>query len=152
MNEAIRKTIEVAVGAEAAFHAWTVEFGRWWPLDAHAVGEAVDCCIEGRTRGRIYKITRDGAEHHWGTVSAFEPPHRLVHSWHPGCEPGEATTIEVRFADLPGGRCRIDLSHEGWGSGDEARRSGYEEGWNGVLQDGYAVHVEATAGADPRDR
>lgn len=151
MSEAICKAIEVPVGAARAFRAWTAEIGRWWPLDAHAVGRAVDCRIEGRPGGRVYEVAADGAEHLWGTVGVWAPPQRLVHSWHPGSAADDATTIEVRFAETAGGGCRIELIHGGWRDGDQARRAAYDEGWDGVLRDGYAAHLASgdRAGSPP---
>jgi uncharacterized protein YndB with AHSA1/START domain len=95
----IRRSIEVAAGIEDAFRLWSDQIGQWWPLGAHSVGRAdtTGCFVEGRLGGRVYETTLTGQEHLWGTVTAWAPPHRIAHSWHPGRTPADHTTLEVRF-------------------------------------------------------
>ncbi len=66
----------------------------------------------------------------------WDPPHRVVLSWHPTVEPVAASTIDVRFEALPEGTL-LRLEHRDWEEygarlGAELR-SGYEPGWDEVL-------------------
>jgi uncharacterized protein YndB with AHSA1/START domain len=49
----------------------------------------------------FYERTPDGAEHDWGEVLAWEPPRRLVSTWHLRFEP-----TSRRRAPLPCEPCR----------------------------------------------
>jgi Activator of Hsp90 ATPase homolog 1-like protein len=72
----------------------------------------------------------------WGRILAWEPPDRLVCSWYPGHNPDTAQELEVAFQDDAHGT-RVTLTHIGWERlGDErmASRTGYDEGWDIVLQ------------------
>src|SRR5439155_14518081 len=103
----------------------------------------------GEPRGRADRgDDHGGDEAVWGTILAFEPPHRLVFDWHPGYEPGAPKTeIEVRFTP-EGEGTRVELEHRGWerlaDRGPEVRLS-YEDGWAYVFGRLYA---EAAASGD----
>jgi len=141
--EPVRKKIEVGVSVVEAFRLWTEEFGDWWPLATHSVGqgEAVACTLEGRAGGWIYETTRPGKQHVWGTITEWDPPHRLVHSWHPGDHAADATTVELTFSAVAGNRTRLDLVHGGWPASAVDRRAGYDKGWDFVLDDCYRAWV-----------
>lgn len=65
----------------------------------------------------------------------WEPPQRLVLSWHPGREPDVAQKVEVRFT-TDGGGTKIDLEHRDWARlGEDAGkvRESYGNGWAVVL-------------------
>ena len=133
---AIEKTVLVARPVEEAFRMYTEELGSWWPLESHARNtERRDTAmVEPRVGGRLYERTRDGEELDWGEVQVWDPPNRLVHSWHLG-RPETATEVEVRFAP-EGDDTRVELVHRGWEVlGDEAaaRRSRYDSGWDFVF-------------------
>lgn len=136
--EPVRKSIEVGCTADKAFRLFTEEIDSWWPLATHSIGEAdaVSCYFEGREGGRIYEMHADGSIHLWGTVTAWQPPERVVFTWHPGRDASTAQEVELRFSDVSGGT-RIELEHRGWESLGEAAlrtRTGYETGWVPVLE------------------
>lgn len=141
----LRKQIEVGVPPAEAFHLWTAAIGRWWPLATHSVGQAdaLTCRIESRAGGRIYETTRSGAEHLWGSVTDWQPPHRLAFTWHPGRPPGEHTTVSISFSPLGPDRTRLELTHDGWPPDAAARRADYERGWEALLRDDYAAYLAA---------
>ncbi len=79
----VRKTIHVEVPIEKAFQVFTERMGKWWPA-THHVGDKPfkDILIDPKTGGRWYEINSDGAECIWGSVVAWEPPKKVVLSWH----------------------------------------------------------------------
>lgn len=112
--EPLRLAFRVQCSAEHAFMTWTERIGTWWPIDHTASGEPnLAVVLEGRIGGRIFERTSTGTEHDWGEVLAWEPPHRLVYSWHLGRGRADATEVEIRF--LPGSDAtRVEIEHRGW--------------------------------------
>ena len=142
----IRKERDLSVAPERAFEVFTAGIADWWPVASHSVGgdDTVNVTLEPRVGGRITETTRRGETHLWGTVLAWEPPHRLVVDWHPGHAPDDATEVEVRFEPRPDG-CRLVLEHRGWERVTWAdRRPSYDSGWNPVL----ARYVESLTSVD----
>lgn len=133
----VRKSITVPWKAEVAFRRFTAGIGEWWPLSSHSVSESADASvtIEPRVGGRIVETAPDGAEHLWGTVTAWDPPRRVAFTWHPG-QPADARQ-EVAVAFHPAGEgTRVELVHSGWehlGEKATKMRAGYDSGWDFVL-------------------
>ena len=120
-----------------AFRVFTERLGEWWPLRGHSIHDdlADEAGLEPRLGGAIYEVWRDGREN-WGEITAWEPPHRLVFTWHPGRTAAEATEVEVRFS-ARGSSTLVELEHRGWearGARAEEIRAGYDEGWGSVLE------------------
>ena len=131
--------IDVVVPCDPAraFDYFTRDIARWWPLATHSCAEenAASVAFEPRPGGRLVETARDGTEHPWGTVSAWEPGRRVAFSWHPGRDPATAQWIEVAFRPNPAGT-RVTLLHGGWESLGEravASRDGYLTGWRIVI-------------------
>ena len=144
----IAKTITVGRPVAEAFRVFTEEIATWWPLDTHSRSpeRAVTAVIEPRAGGRIYERTREGEELDWGEVLVWEPPHRLVHSWHLGRP--DATEVEVRFVPDEAGT-RVELEHRGWEAlGAEATKSraNYDSGWDYVLGERYGAAAGRSEG------
>ena len=134
---AIRKSVVVSCSVENAFRVFTEGIGNWWPFDGHSLFEekAAGVVFEGEVGGRVYEVSKTGEEGLWGTLTAWEPPHRLAMTWHPGRGAETAQGLEVRFS-TEAGATRVDLKHSGWERlGDRmAEISGhYDDGWNLVL-------------------
>jgi len=133
----VEKAVTVAVPVERAFEVFTEEIATWWPLRTHAVDtESPDTVVmEGRVGGRLYERTASGDEHLWGTLTAWEPPRRIVYSWHPGR--GEETAQEVEITFTPeGGGTRVHVRHTGWeilGERMDEVVASYDEGWETVI-------------------
>jgi uncharacterized protein YndB with AHSA1/START domain len=139
----VEKSVTVSVPVERAFEVFTAEIGTWWPLRTHAVDteRSETVVMEGRVGGRLYERTPPGEEHVWGTLVAWEPPNRIVYSWHPGR--GEETAQEVEITFGPEGEgTRVDIRHYGWerlGDRLEETIASYNEGWDKVI----AVYARA---------
>jgi len=135
--EPVTRTIEVTCTVEHAFRVFTERIGSWWPLGMYSIGRerAEDVELERREGGRLVERYGGGERAVWGEVLAWEPPSRLVLSWHPGRDVEAATEVEVTFAEAAGGS-RVTLEHRGWERlGDEAlaTRTSYDGGWPLVL-------------------
>src|ERR671913_244203 len=82
---------------------------------------------------RLHRVDLDGL----ADLRAWEPPHRILFTWHPGREEDDASEVEGRFAP-DGGGTRVELEHRGWeafGESAIARRRGYvgPGAWGHVL-------------------
>jgi uncharacterized protein YndB with AHSA1/START domain len=134
----VRKAVRVGFKPEEAFRRFTSGIAAWWPLRSHSVaGDKAETVIfEEKLGGRIYERARNGEESTWGMVTAWEPPHRVAFTWHPGRDPRRPSDIEIRFFP-DGDGARLELAHSGWESfgpiATRARR-GYALGWGYVLR------------------
>lgn len=134
----VRKSIVVPWSVDVAFRRFTADFGTWWPLRSHSLGqrEATTCLFEGREGGKIYEVWRDGRRVEWGEVLTWDPPQRVTFTWHPGQSRDVAQQVELRFTAV-GKETRLDLVHSGWerlGRAARKTRNGYQLGWNYVLR------------------
>ena len=135
--EPVRKRRDVPLDPDRAFELFTARMGTWWPLVTHSIAEhdATGIRFEGRVGGRVVELAAGGVEHVWAEVTTWDPPHRLVLSWHPAVEPEAASTVEVRFVPTDDG-CRLELDHrdlEEHGEVGRAMRDEYDPGWDQVL-------------------
>ena len=133
----VEKSVTVSVPVERAFEVFTAEIGTWWPLRTHAVDteRSETVVLEGRVGGRLFERTPAGEEHVWGTIAAWEPPNRIVYSWHPGRGEETAQEVEVTF-EAEGDGTRVHLRHTGWeklGEPVEETVASYDEGWDLVI-------------------
>jgi len=133
----VEKSVTVSVPVERAFEVFTAEIGTWWPLRTHAVDteRSETVVMEGRVGGRLYERTPSGEEHVWGTLVAWEPPNRIVYSWHPGRGGETAQEVEIPFGP-EGEGTRVDIRHYGWerlGDRLEETIASYNEGWDKVI-------------------
>jgi uncharacterized protein YndB with AHSA1/START domain len=111
----IVKTVTVRAAPERAFALFAGDFARWWPLArVHTRPDPVDCAIEPRVGGRVFERAADGRETAWGTVLAYDPPHRLAFSWIVELSAEEEQLVEIRFTAEDRGT-RVELTHSGWG-------------------------------------
>lgn len=142
----VRKTITVKASPERAFRVFAEEFDSWWPR-SHHIGKAPmkRTMIQGIVGGRCYTEQTDGTECDWGTVLAWDPPHRLVLAWQIDgqwqYEPdlAKSSEVEVRFTPESNGSTRVDLEHRHLyrhGADGNAIRAAIDSptGWAGLLQ------------------
>lgn len=145
----VLRAAHVARPVEEAFDVFTRQIGAWAPLPTHGVFGAEAGGL-GFEDGVLVERARNGRTAVWGEVLTWDPPHRLVLTWHPGRGVDEASEVEVRFAAVDGGT-RVELEHRGWerfGADAVARRRGYvgPGAWGHVL-DHFADGAEPRPGA-----
>jgi uncharacterized protein YndB with AHSA1/START domain len=137
VNEPLRMCFDVACGVEHAFATWAQRTSAWWPPSHTVAGEAgLEIVFEPAPGGRIFERARDGREADWGRILAWEPPRRLVYSWHLRQDRADATEVEVRFDEAPAGGTTVTIEHRGWdrlGARGPDRRSANVRGWSGLL-------------------
>lgn len=90
--------------------------------------------IEPRVGGQLIETHSGGEQAVWGTILVWDPPNRLLLTWHPGRSSDGATEVEVVFTPH-GSETRVVLEHRGWDRRPDARaaRDEYDQGWVGVL-------------------
>jgi uncharacterized protein YndB with AHSA1/START domain len=145
--EPILKSVTVPAAPERAFELFTAHIGDWWPLGTHSVGiEQAAGVVFGEGRGgQITETLSDGTTSVWGTVTDWEPPHRVAFTWHAGTPEAEATRVEVTFTPDGPGSTVVRLVHSGWEHRPDgaSARDGYESGWEPVI----GQFARAAAGA-----
>jgi uncharacterized protein YndB with AHSA1/START domain len=133
----IVKEVVVAAEPAGAFAAFTDGVKSWWPVATHSVAgdEGRDLVLD---ETGFVETLADGSPCSWGSVLAWEPPHRLAMTWHPGQDPDPHTLVEVTFEAADGGTL-VRLVHSGWenlglpADAGAERLGGYDEGWDVVL-------------------
>jgi uncharacterized protein YndB with AHSA1/START domain len=157
-NAAFRKTLQVEVPIERAFRVFTGKMGAWWPASHHVGGTPFkDILMDHHAGGRWYEINAKGEECIWGTVLLWEPPRRVVLSWHLqpdwSFSPDLARASEVALEFISEGpeSTRVEFEHrhlERHGSGWEKMREqvGSEGGWPVILN----LYVEMARNKEER--
>ena len=134
----------VRVAPERAFALFVGDFERWWPLaQTHTGPDPAHCAIEPRVGGRVFERSAEGRETPWGTVLAYEPPHRLAFSWIVQLSAEQEQLVEVRFTAEEQGT-RVELTHSGWeklGEAAASLRERYDRGWGRIFERHFADYA-----------
>jgi uncharacterized protein YndB with AHSA1/START domain len=136
-EQAVTKSIVVALDVAKTFRVWTEQIAAWWPASHSLSGDPkTQVFIEGKVGGRFYERASNGDEFDWGAVEVWDPPHRFVFSWYLGSSQELPTRVEVQFISLAANQTRIELEHRGpeligplW----EQRVAIFKGGWDSVL-------------------
>jgi uncharacterized protein YndB with AHSA1/START domain len=152
-NAVFRKTLHVAVPIEKAFQVFTERMGQWWPA-THHVGKTPfrDILMDPRAGGRWYEVNVDGLECVWGTVVEWQPPKKVVLSWHLqpdwsfNADIAHASEVVLEFIAEGKESTRVEMEHrhlEKHGAGWEKMREqvGSDGGWPAILE----LYVKAAA-------
>jgi uncharacterized protein YndB with AHSA1/START domain len=136
MTPPLELSFTVGCSPAHAFAVWARRTSQWWP-PGHSVSKdpGLSVTFEPRSGGRIFERTPAGAEHDWGEVLAWEPPHRLRYLWHLAQDRSDATEVEVSFAPASEGTL-VTIVHRGWerlGSRGDGLRERNQRGWGGLL-------------------
>lgn len=152
IDRPVRQSITVRASAERAFRVFTAEFDSWWPRSHHiGTSPMTKSVIEGRVGGRCYSEQENGEDCPWGSVLAWDPPHRFVIAWQVTpewkFEPdlAKSSEVEVTFTPVGEKQTRVDLVHSHFsrhGEGGDKMREGVGApgGW-GTLLETYASVV-----------
>jgi uncharacterized protein YndB with AHSA1/START domain len=137
MIEPLRLSWKVNCSPTVAFDLWTEQTLLWWPPShtiSHQQGAAVR--FEPRVGGRIVERNPDGEQRDWGEVLAWDPPHRLVYTWHIFSDPNDATEVEVLFTPNNDGTTTVVVEHRGWDAFADGleRRQRNHIGWDRLIQ------------------
>ena len=141
----VKRTLCVGVPIEHAFRVLTQKMGSWWP-PTHHIGKTpfTEIVVDPRAGGRWFERDADGAECDWGCVLVYDPPKRLVVSWHLQSDwsfdanPTRASEVVFEFFDEGPEKTRLEFEHrhlERHGEGWEKIRAGIDSpgGWTGLL-------------------
>jgi uncharacterized protein YndB with AHSA1/START domain len=142
MTDVLSLEFEVTASPAHAFRTWTERLATWWPVAKTVSGAPETLEFEPHVGGRIVETGPDGAEHTWGEVLAWEPPHRLAFTWHLFFDPAEATEVSVSFEES-GEATLVRLTQTGFdrlGSAGEARRENTRTAWSMLVRE-YAATV-----------
>ena len=148
----VRKSITVKASVEDAFDVFTDDMDSWWPREHH-IGKSPmkRMVVEPKVGGRCYTEQEDGTDCDWGSVLAWEPPHRFVMAWRITTkweyEPDlwKSSEVEVRFTPIGDGLTRVDLEHrylERHGPGFESLREYLDRFWDQALS-AFRTRVES---------
>lgn len=136
----IRRSTVVRSDVEHTFAVFVDRFDQWWPLRTHSQGgdRVVGVTIERRAGGQVYETWDDGQTRTWGTLLAWEPPHRFVLTW--DIVRPRVTEVELTFRAVAPALTRVELEHRGWDKLTDAdlaalgeKRESYDTGWAMIL-------------------
>ncbi|MCM0638310.1 SRPBCC domain-containing protein [Cellulomonas wangsupingiae] len=139
------QAVTVRADQATTFEVLVRDIGAWWPVTGFSLGGARvrGVHLEGGAGGLLVERWDDGTQHAWGEVLVWDPPHRLVLSWH---VTGVPTEVELRVLALGPGLCRVEVEHRGWEALEPTPaptvRATYRDGWPVVLGR-LRDHVEA---------
>jgi len=137
----VKKSVRVSASQARAFEVFTARFDSWWPK-SHHIGkvEMKEAVIEPRAGGRWYEKGVDDSECNWGTVLAWEPPSRVVLSWHINGkfqpDEGVQSEVEIRFIPESANATRVELEHRIAAADAEDIRGAVDspQGWGSLLE------------------
>jgi uncharacterized protein YndB with AHSA1/START domain len=141
------------VPIEFAFRTLTQKMATWWPA-SHHIGSTPfeEIVVEPFAGGRWFERGANGAECDWGRVLVWEPPKRVVVSWHLqpdwsfSLDMARASEVSFEFFAEGAETTRMEFEHrhiERHGEGWEKLRDAVDSpgGWTGIL-----VEFECTLG------
>ena len=145
------KSVRVKAPIQRAWSVFVEQMETWWPATHHIGKTPFEAIfVEPRVGGRWYERNAEGQQCDWGTVLAWEPPHRVTFSWHVGpghdqpdwvCDPdiSKASEVEIRFTDEGQGTTLVELTHsklERHGEGAAQLRDVFDGpgAWAGILE------------------
>jgi uncharacterized protein YndB with AHSA1/START domain len=129
----ILATVDIAAPPERVFRAVSSEeLTSWWgSAETYRTTKWTgDLRVGGawRTEG----ISADGKPFAvGGEFLEIDPPRKLVHTWRPDWDGGDATTVTYNLEPIAGGT-RVTVRHEGF-AGRPQSCAGHADGWERVL-------------------
>jgi uncharacterized protein YndB with AHSA1/START domain len=127
---------------EHAFATYTGRIDEWWdPRYTASADTLTAVTIEPYVGGRVYATHSDVGEDDWGEVIAWEPAHRLVHTFSLAQDLQYPSEVRVEFAPDPAG-CTLRFAHAGWMEANAAARKKFTD-WP-IILDRFARLAEST--------
>jgi uncharacterized protein YndB with AHSA1/START domain len=160
---AVKRTLHINAPIETAFRVFTERMGAWWPATHHIGGTPFkDILIDPRKGGRWYEINAEGAECIWGTVLEWEPPKKVVLSWHlqpdwtSNADMARASEVVLEFIAEGPEKTQVEFEHrrlEKHGEGWEKMREevGSVGGWPAILERYVADVKQGRSGNERSD-
>jgi uncharacterized protein YndB with AHSA1/START domain len=111
VNDADTLVVEFEVRAPVAhaFRVWTERAALWWPKGHTLSGDPASIVFEPGVGGRILERGRDGSEHAWGEITAWDAPHEVGFVWVHVFDRSQATHVVLTFAqDGPTTQVRLE--------------------------------------------
>lgn len=105
-HEAVVQSVHVDCTPEEAFQLFTACFAAWWPF-------AENCQLEPWPGGSLSETTPRGDKIQLGSVTHWDPPHRLSFTWHPDPRRDDDQSVTVDFLVEADGT-RVTLTHHNW--------------------------------------
>ena len=105
-HEPVEQSVHVECTPREAFELFTERFAEWWPF-------VENCHLEPWPGGKLFETTRRGDEIHLGSITDWDPPHRLAFTWHPDAIRDAEQSVSVEFIVEAGGT-RVTLTHHNW--------------------------------------
>lgn len=102
----IEQSVHVDCAPEEAFELFTERLAEWWPFSEH-------CELEPWPGGRLLETTPQGEEIDLGSVTHWDPPHRLAFTWHADARRDGEESVSVEFLVEADGT-RVTLTHHNW--------------------------------------
>jgi uncharacterized protein YndB with AHSA1/START domain len=102
----IEQSVHVDCTPEEAFDLFTESFAEWWPFSGN-------CQLEPWPGGDLLETTPGGDEIHLGSITDWNPPHRLAFTWHPDPRRDDDQSVTVDFLVEADGT-RVTLTHHNW--------------------------------------
>jgi len=141
---AVERSVTVSAPIDKAFSVFTDQFAAWWPSSFQINPNGYEAAyIEPRLGGRWFERAPDGSECDWGQVLAWEPPDKVLLSWHLTSgydydpDPAHASEVEITFVALGPSTTRVDISHRKFertiDGAKVAESVGGEGGWGNLL-------------------
>jgi uncharacterized protein YndB with AHSA1/START domain len=132
----ITASVTVEAPRERAFDLFTEGMDVWWPMEfSWSQDKLEDIGTEPHEDGFAYERGPRGFTIHWGRVTGWDPPARVVFTWQiagdrtPQPDPDRSSEVEVRF-DEQDGETRVTVEHRAWerhGEGAREYRDGFEQ-------------------------
>lgn len=123
------------VTLEQAFEVYTSATTEWWP-PAYTPNPATltEVIVEPHVGGRLIMRHSDIGDYVWGSVLAWEPPRRLVHSFWLAQPEDVPSEVSIEFLS-DGGDTEYRFEHRGWNDRNAAYRDKFGD-WPLIL-DGF---------------
>jgi uncharacterized protein YndB with AHSA1/START domain len=120
--------------AAEAFEAYTGRIGEWWDPRYTANAETFEMVvIQPLVGGRVFARHADLGDDDWGEVTAWEPGHRLVHTFTLAQDPDHPSEVVVEFEPSDGTACTMRFAHGGWTNANVPHREKFGD-WPAILE------------------